>query len=161
LVLVGPSGAALVLVGGCGGSWSASFLNLRFLDAAVSLPPGSPLITGSFKPIQCARLGSFPAPGPGLAYLSPAPVGTWTLTTQFVGTKPNGLWSLYAFDPVSGDSGQIAGGWSLEIDATPRPVPALPRGGVWVLAALLGLTALAPRITRVARPDGTASRSHR
>ena len=36
----------------------------------------------------------------------------------FNNTSPNGLWSLYVVDDASGDMGNIAGGWTLELDIT-------------------------------------------
>jgi hypothetical protein len=144
LVLVAPTGRALVLMGACGGGFAVvSPVSLIFSDgASVSLPNSTQITSGTFRPTQYAALGSFPPPGPGLAYDSPAPQGTQTLGTEFVSGNPNGIWSLYAFDPVPGGSGQISGGWSLQITASPRPVPVLPQSAIWILGALLGVTAL-------------------
>jgi hypothetical protein len=155
LVLVGPSGAALVLEGGCGGSSSVSNISLVFSDSAGTTLPQSFFSSGTFKSTQYGSLGSFPPPGPGLAYQSPAPSGTSTLLSVFSGSNPNGHWSLYAYDPVSGDTGQISHGWSLQIDATPAQLPALPRGGAWILVALLGVTV---SCASSRRPPGTTRR---
>ena len=35
---------------------------------------------------------------------------------MFTDINPDGTWSLYAMDPVSGDSTDIANGWRLNID---------------------------------------------
>ena len=122
LVLVGPTGAALALEGDCGGSTFATAVSLTFSDAAASqLPANSTFSSGTYRPTQYASIGSFPSPGPGLAYNSPPPFGTSSLGDTFAFTNPNGNWSLYAIDPVSGDSGEIANGWTLQITAVPEP----------------------------------------
>lgn len=122
LVLVGPTGAVLAIQGAAGGSTGVTALNLTFSDSAASqLPQNTVLTAGTYKPTQYASIGSFPSPGPGLAYKSPAPFGTSTLFQTFAPTNPNGTWSLYAMDPVSDDVGQISGGWNLQITATPEP----------------------------------------
>jgi len=144
LVVVAPTGSALVLLGGTGPSSSLlGSTSLVFSDTASGTIPLNTFISpGTFKPTQYAAIGSFPPPGPGAAYQSPQPWGTSTLTTTVRLGNPNGIWSLYAFDPVSGDSGQISGGWGLQITGTPRPIPALPQSATWILGALLGVTAL-------------------
>lgn len=121
LVVVGPTGAALAIQGACGGSTNVLGLNLVFSDAAASQIPQNTLFTGTYKPTQYASIGSFPSPGPGLTYHSPAPFGTATLATTFDGSNPNGTWSFYAIDPVSGDSGEISNGWILQVHAVPVP----------------------------------------
>ena len=35
--------------------------------------------------------------------------------TPFLGTNPNGVWSLYIVDDVAGNAGRFAGGWSMTI----------------------------------------------
>ena len=100
-------------------------LDIAYSDDGASLLPQTTLFSsGTFKPTQYASIGSFPSPGPGLAYNSPAPLGTSTFSSTFAFTNPNGNWSLYAFDPVSGDSGEISDGWNLQINAAAVPEPA-------------------------------------
>jgi large repetitive protein len=122
LVLVGPTGAALSLMGNCGGSGEVSDLELTISDAATSLfPQDTTFASGSYKPTQYGSIGSFPSPGPGLAYNSSPTFGASSLSATFQDTNPNGNWSLYAIDPVSGDSGEISQGWDLQINAVPEP----------------------------------------
>ena len=143
LALVGPTGAALVIQGDSLGSTGATNLHIAYSDAAASLLPQNTLLfSGTFKPTQYASIGSFPSPGPGAAYNSPAPFGTSTFSATFGGTDPNGTWSLYAFDPVSGDSGGISGGWSLTVNAVPLPEPSTFVLGI---AGLAGLGLVFPR----------------
>jgi hypothetical protein len=122
IVLVGPTGAALALMGDCGGSQTATLINLVLSDSGFTLlPQNTALISGTYMPTQYASLGSFPSPGPGVAYKSPALVGADNFLTTFLGSDPNGTWSLYAMDPVAGDVGTIADGWGLTITAVPEP----------------------------------------
>ena len=117
LLLVGPSGANLVLFSDPGmapSPWSrANNATVTFDDAAPAGVPQSGTITGtvSYRPtdIDAGEPGadSFPAP-------APAPGSATTLRT-FTGTTPNGTWSLYVVDDATGDSGSIAGGWSVTI----------------------------------------------
>jgi hypothetical protein len=135
LVLVGPTGAALVLQGAAGGSVGVTAFNLTYSDGATSIPNG-PFTSGTFAPTQYASIGSFPSPGPGLAYDSPALFGTRTLTAEFAGTNPNGTWSLYAIDPVAGDSGGISHGWNLQVVAVGPISPPAPEPSSLILASL-------------------------
>lgn len=145
LVLVGPTGAALALQGDCGGSGPATFLNITYSDGLTLLPQNLGITVGTYAPTQYASLGSFPSPGPGTAYNSPAPVGTFTLFSTFSSTNPNGIWSLYAIDPVSGDSGEITDGWNLTITATGTVAPATPLPRASLALPILGLVLLLRR----------------
>ena len=158
VVVVGPTGAALVLLGGAGGTSFVGPFNVTFDDTAAS--PAKFLSAGSFKPTQFGPIGSFPSPGPGLAYHSPATFGTSILGNLnaagvFTDINLNGTWSLYAMDTVSGDSTDIANGWSLNItlpgmvgnpstftNSTPIVIPTVPEPGTLILAAF-GLASLA------------------
>jgi hypothetical protein len=122
LVLVDPAGAAMALMGDAGGTSAIQNFNVTFSDSGGSLvPAGGGIVSGTFKPTQYAPIGSFPSPGPGNAYVSPAVFGTTTLLSAFGGINPNGTWSLYAIDTASGNSGQIAGGWDLQVQSVPEP----------------------------------------
>ena len=46
-------------------------------------------------------------------YNEPATVGSATFASVFNGANPNGTWSLYVVDDVSGDNWNIASGWDL------------------------------------------------
>lgn len=108
ILLVGPEGQTLFLMGDTGSGFDISNVTLTFDDAAAaSLPLNSQIVTGTFKS-TAQFFGSFPAP-------APAPSGATTLAT-FTGTDPNGTWSLYVRDddPIA-DTGSIAGGWCVTI----------------------------------------------
>ncbi len=111
VLLVGPSGQDIVLVGGTGASYAITNVTLTFDDAAPALLPGSSQITnGTFKPTDYGLALPFPLPAPAPPYAA-------TLAAAFDGTAPNGTWALYVFDNDPGDSGSIASGWSLNLTA--------------------------------------------
>lgn len=115
ILLVGPTGENVVLMSDVGGQSPAAGVNLTFSDAAGStIPAAGALSGGTFRPSDDDSGGAdaFPAP-------APAP-STATSLAGFVGTNPNGVWSLFIVDDANGDVGQIAGGWSLEF------LPAVP-----------------------------------
>ena len=111
LLLVGPTGANLVLLSDAG-TGSLSNATVTFDDVAASVPPqNSAWGPGTYKPVNYAELSGPDAfPGP-----APAPSATTTLAGAFNGTAPNGTWSLYVIDDACPDAGTIAGGWSLDI----------------------------------------------
>jgi subtilisin-like proprotein convertase family protein len=119
ILLVGPEGQNLILMGDTGDSVDISNVTLTFDDAAaVSLPISGQIVTGTFKPTNFFDFGeggdSFPAP-------APAPSGATTLAT-FTGTDPNGTWSLYVVDDTEFDVGSIAGGWCVTVTTAAVPV---------------------------------------
>ncbi len=116
LLLVGPSGANLVLLSDPGDLSAnlvfASNATVTFDDSAPTGVPQSGPISGtvSYRPTDNdpgAAADSFPSP-------APAPSSATTLGT-FTGTNPNGTWSLYVVDDEIGDAGSIDGGWSVTI----------------------------------------------
>ncbi len=111
-LLVGPTGANIELMADLGGGSSlvtASNATLTFDDAAASSLPGSGAIaTGTYKPTN-DNPGPDSFPGP-----APSPSSNTTLASAFNGTNPNGTWSLYVTDNVSGDTGSMSG-WSLSV----------------------------------------------
>ena len=118
-LLVGPTGANIELMADLGGGSSlvtASNATVTFDDAAASSLPGSGAIaTGTYKPTNDnPGPDSFPSP-------APTPSSNTTLASAFDGTTPNGTWSLYVTDNVSGDTGSMSG-WSVTITtAVDRP----------------------------------------
>ena len=105
VLLVGPNGAATILMSDVGGTRPVSNINLTFDDAAASsLPVNAGLSAGTFKPTdgdggQGASDNLLP---------SPAPAGPYqTSLSVFNGIDPNGAWSLYIVDDTGVDSGTI------------------------------------------------------
>jgi hypothetical protein len=119
LLLVGPTGAALVPFAKVGDGSTISDLNIVLDDAAASLiPGGSLLVSGSFKPTSITGSTSlvFPAPAPVLSVANYAATdGAATLTSQFGGTAANGTWALYAMDNSGNGAATIGGGWCVNI----------------------------------------------
>lgn len=123
IVLVGPTGAALLLQDRVTSGQDA--VNVTYTisdDAAARLPEKDGIAPGTYKP-TAYFLHSFPPPGPGTNYANPGPFGggAATLTSVFGGTNPNGNWNLFIVDFQNGDSGSIDSGWTLEIAVTPPP----------------------------------------
>jgi subtilisin-like proprotein convertase family protein len=119
ILLVGPGGQNTILLSDAGGSSScidASDVTFTLDDEAATTYPCEANPSGSFKPTNDpAACIPFVTPD---AFPPPAPAGPYPVTlTVFDGTDPNGTWSLFVFDGAGGDSGTIAGGWSLAIDA--------------------------------------------
>jgi M6 family metalloprotease-like protein len=108
VLLVAPNGANAIIMSDVGGGTSVTGVNLTLDDAAGSpLPDAGPLVSGTFQPTNIGTGDTFPSP-------APTPSGNSALSS-FLGIDPNGTWSLYVVDGFSGDSGSIAGGWTLEI----------------------------------------------
>lgn len=115
IVLRGPSGTNVILMGRAGGT--PSVVNKRIVfdpDAATEIPEGSiagaPLTTATYRP---ADYGSTTLP-------SPAPAGPYSADlTDFAGTNPNGTWSLFIQDRSTGDAGEIRGGFIITIYSAP------------------------------------------
>ena len=81
VLLVGPTGASIVLMSDVGGSTAASSVNLTFSDTGASLTPS---VSGTYVPTNEGSGDSFP---------SPAPSGTpSTALSAFTGTNPSGTW---------------------------------------------------------------------
>ena len=124
VVLVGPTGATLLLqdgVGDAAAGTSVSNLTYTFSDSGATRLPQTIWTAGTYMPTTYFTGDSFPAPGPLLAYANPGPAaaGTATFSSVFGGTNPNGVWKLFVADFAAQDFGSISGGWSLEIAVPP------------------------------------------
>lgn len=118
IVLVGPTGAALLLQDGAGANPDMVNVTYSLSDAgSASLPDTTAWTAGIYKPTAYYTGDSFPVPGPGTVFGNPGPAGagTATFSSTFGGTNPNGTWSLYIADFSAADEGSISGGWTLDI----------------------------------------------
>ncbi len=126
ILLVGPTGAGLVIFSDVGGTTSVNNLTITLNDAAGSLlPDATTLASGTFKPTNMTTGGAdlFPAPAPG-SFASATPTGSATFASVFNGTAPNGIWSLYIVDDDdNGSASALVSGWPRR---TPPPT-ASPR----------------------------------
>jgi subtilisin-like proprotein convertase family protein len=104
-VLVGPQFQKVALLGFGGGSADFTNNTLTFSDGGVPWVPNS---TNAFLPTGYG--GSIPGPAPAGPYGSQL--------SAFNGTNSNGAWLLYIFDGAGGDSGSVAGGWSITFNST-------------------------------------------
>ena len=133
ILLRAPSGDGLLLLDApsCGGNISA--VDMSFDDGAASGPTGI-CATGSFRP----NGASTALPGSG---------GTGNAGTlaRFRGQDPNGTWTLYVQDFLSGDSGSLTG-WSLEITTDTGAILRFPASGSTGAASSYPIAIDAPAI---------------
>ena len=132
VLLVGPTSASTLLLSHAdANSTLTSPIDITFDDlASTPFPASGPMSPGDWQPS---------AYSPSPIFSNPAPAGPYTAALNtFNGLNPNGTWSLYILDDGSGDTGSIAGGWSinftnvtpvnqvvdlgLSVVATPNPV---------------------------------------
>jgi subtilisin-like proprotein convertase family protein len=137
ILLVGPGGQnAIIMSDVGGGAPGATNVTLTLNDAAATaLPAAGPLVTGTFQPTNTGAGDLFPAP-------APAPAGGSALSI-FNGAAPNGTWSLYVVDDLTGDTGTIAGGWELTI-TTASCAPFTNTTAITIPATGTGATTGAP-----------------
>ncbi len=118
VLLVGPTGRTLMVMSDAGTGNPANNLTFTFDDLATQLLGGGPLSSGTTKPTNINDGNGddiFPSPAPA------APYGS-TLSV-FNGTNPNGAWKLFVRDDSTGNSGQFAGGWTLDLTTDTSPPP--------------------------------------
>ncbi len=137
IVLVPPRGTSVLLMNlflNGSGAGPTSNANITFDGAAAGLLPATgPVTTGSYKPTAYSlAYASFSAPGPATNFCNPGPtlggglpctnpVGGNAFVGALRGFNPNGTWSLYVVDTANDDAGEIAGGWSLDINGGGGP----------------------------------------
>jgi subtilisin-like proprotein convertase family protein len=119
ILLVGPGGQSAILMSDSGGDHNTPAQGLTHCDVTLTdlgtlpLPDADQITTGGYRPTNYSVGGNpndtFP-PNAARAYSSSL--------TVFNKTSPNGTWSLYVVDDAAGDTGTIAGGWTLELDTT-------------------------------------------
>lgn len=108
VLLVGPTGAKVILLAKTGDGHEINNVTLTFVDAAADeLPEDDQITSGMVRPTDYDLAESLPAPAPPRPYP--------TNLAVFTGSNPNGTWSLYVSDNSEGDSGEITDGWQLAI----------------------------------------------
>lgn len=112
IMLVGPDGQNTLLMSDAGGRNDIANVELKFDDAVpIALPDETQISSGTFGPTNydlTTDIVPAPAPAPG----GPVAMGV------FIGTIPNGVWSLYVRDDVASDAGSLSEGWRLKITTT-------------------------------------------
>jgi subtilisin-like proprotein convertase family protein len=111
IALVGPSGAATILMSdACGGTAFSPARTFTFSQGSAVMPDGGPCPAGTYGPSNYeVGTDNWPAPGPGA--LSSANLN------NFNGLSANGVWKLFVLDDNSlpgGTQGSITS-WSLSI----------------------------------------------
>jgi subtilisin-like proprotein convertase family protein len=106
ILLLSPSGKAIMLMSDAGSSYAVNDATLVFSDATANpLPALAPVVTGFFKPTNHGDSDNIPLPAPLGPYV--------TSLSELNGTDANGTWSLFVIDDAKVDTGIMAGGWSM------------------------------------------------
>lgn len=122
ILIVGPTGVKVMLVSDAGQATNNVTLTLDD-NASSSLPPGGPILSGTYKPTNFGGGDAIPGGNP------PGPYGS--LLSGFAGTDPNGTWKLYVWDDTPAASGSISAGWCVNI--TTLTVPVANAGGPYTV----------------------------
>ncbi|MGQ9829834.1 MAG: hypothetical protein ACUVSW_18430 [Roseiflexus sp.] len=128
IVLVGPSGQAVMLMSDVGGATSITNVNLVFDATATStLPDAGPITSGTFRPTNIGANDTMPT-HPDL------PAGPYgTALSVYNLTNPNGTWRLYIAEDENGSSGSLTS-WqinivTIDLQATLASVPSSVNAG--------------------------------
>lgn len=105
MLLVGPGGQKVKIIGGVGADSRIVDRVVIFDDAASASLPAGTITNGTYLPTDLQ---------PGEVFNAPAPVAPYSTTLAPLAATPNGNWSLYVEDFSPGDDGSISGGWSLK-----------------------------------------------
>jgi subtilisin-like proprotein convertase family protein len=125
MLLVGPTGATVMLMSDAGGTTDFRNTTVTFDDDATSLVPTPaqfPFVipSGTYKPTYNGTGDAIPGGTP------PEPYGS-SLST-FADGNPNGTWRLYVWDDLTLDVGVIAEGWCVTISSA-NEAPVANAGG--------------------------------
>ncbi|HJW45395.1 MAG TPA: hypothetical protein VJ484_02795 [Lysobacter sp.] len=108
VLLVAPSGQKIKLMSDVGGATDLRNVSLSFSgSSSAKLPDSAAIAAGTYLPSDTVEGDPLPSPAPAAPYS----MDMFTLN----GPAQNGIWRLYVADDMSGDTGQIAGGWTLSI----------------------------------------------
>jgi subtilisin-like proprotein convertase family protein len=125
ILLAGPGGLVIPLMSDAGGGTDVTNLTLTFtwrppFLGDPSVPDEGPLTAGPWSPTNYPTDETIPDPAPPFA---------WAGCIR--GLHPNGAWDLYVTDDTGGDSGQLAGGWTLSLDIVADTIPPTTTVSAW------------------------------
>jgi subtilisin-like proprotein convertase family protein len=148
VLLVGPAGQrALVMSDVSNGDLASGTVDLDLDDeAAASMPVGTALQTGRFRPTD-SDVDAVTGDTDEFIGEPGSTDGDSSALSVFDGTDPNGTWKLYVVDDAADDTGALTGGWSLHIttaDPAPAPAPAPAPGAT--LPSAVGHDTVHPRV---------------
>ena len=109
MLLVGPGGQKVKLIGYTGGGSAISGITVTLDDSASATLPSSAIASGTYLPTDLSS---------SQVFNSPAPASPYGSTLAPLAATPNGTWLLYVEDFAAVDSGSISGGWSLKFLTT-------------------------------------------
>jgi uncharacterized repeat protein (TIGR01451 family) len=114
MLLVSPAGQKVLLMEQTGGSHVVTNLDLTFDSTVTNVLTSSAPQSGTYEPSPLLTSITFHTSSNNVT----PPPGPYTNNTMnaFIGTNPNGIWSLYVDDTKYLDSGSINNGWSLSIN---------------------------------------------
>lgn len=118
IVLVSPSGQAVILMSDVGGSTPVVGLDYTFDDAAASL-----MADAAFNPQGTYRPTNI---GAGDVWVAPAPASPSATTLSTFTGNMNGVWKLFIVDDASGSVGFV-GNWAITFNV-PTGVVFTPNG---------------------------------
>ena len=112
ILLVAPSGDAIMVFSDVGGNSNVQNMNITIADDSPALPATAPLRQGTYSPTNYDTTNDEMPP--------PAPLPNITTMAGFSGLKGeqlNGPWYLYTYDRSVGFTGTLRA-WSLRIQTT-------------------------------------------
>lgn len=113
ILLAGPNGQTVGLMGRVGGSSPVDGVDLTFDDDAASAISSSTVTTGTYQPSNPSGVTTLP---------TPAPAGPYGETLSvFAGLPVNGAWRLYINDAAGSDLGALVDGWELDLQIVEPP----------------------------------------
>jgi subtilisin-like proprotein convertase family protein len=142
ILLVGPGGQNVMLMSDVGGGGDIEGAFLTFSDGAPALTAAGQITSGTYSPTNTANNDLMPAPAPL------APFGT--SLAGFIGTNPNGLWSVYVGDDFPGTDGGTLFGFTLIITPQFNNTTVLPIPDVNTVESSIVVSGLTRPITKVA-----------
>lgn len=112
IYLVSPADTAVLLLSDNCGSFDIAAIDLTFDDEAPGTMP-APCVSGTYRPTNLTSPTPDSVPGGATAAAA---------LSAFDGQNPNGDWRVVAYDDAPGDTGTVAGGFTITITTGPAAI---------------------------------------